>query len=111
MPEGGHRRTTTKTGNTTMKTIKKLAREFSAELVQDIGIENVRVAAKINAENPNAPWCASHDYCDANETMLRAFTKVMGREMAFADDPDNEADTDLVNAAWNEARRNGFYVA
>lgn len=99
-----------------MNETTKLAREFSAELVREIGIDKARAAAKLNDESPGAAWCASHDFCDANEVMLTAFKTVTGREFSLNFDetsPDfkqTERDNDLINAAWSEAKKNRFYV-
>ena len=52
----------------------------------------------------DSDFCASHDYCDANQSMLDAFEKVMGREYNY------EQDTDLVNDAWTLSKISNFYV-
>lgn len=45
--------------------------------------------------------CASHDYCDANVALDEAFIAVVGRPMEF----DSDADVDLWNMAWEDARK------
>lgn len=56
--------------------------------------------------------CASHDFCDANMTMLEAFEEVMKRAPGFLDGTDEkgnhsalgESDCALWNAAWDYAK-------
>ncbi len=50
--------------------------------------------------------CASHDYCDANMAMQEAFEGITGRELfpEEGDDAQQSADTDLINAAWTDAK-------
>lgn len=60
-------------------------------------------------------YCLSHDYCDANEVMAVAFRIVIGRDFSFAGDgpeseKQNEEDTMLFNAAWNEAKATNFLI-
>lgn len=57
--------------------------------------------------------CATHDFCDANMAMMEAFEAVMGREPVLGDDDDSmiaaqQADLDLMNAAWVIAKRDHF---
>lgn len=99
-----------------MNETTKLAREFSAELVREIGTDKVRAAVKLNDENRGAAWCATHDYCDANEVMLTAFKTVTGREFSLDFDETSpgfaqtEKDCGLTNDAWAEAKKNRFYI-
>lgn len=48
--------------------------------------------------------CATHDFCDANEVMAEAFTKTTGRAI----DLNSQRDTDLWNAAWDQAKAAEF---
>lgn len=47
--------------------------------------------------------CPSHYYLDANMVMAAAFKEVYGREVAFSDEPDADADVDAWNAGWTLA--------
>ena len=48
-------------------------------------------------------WFAD-DYCDANMAMFEAFTAVYYRDPDMTSQPD----LDLMNAAWDETKANGF---
>src|SRR5262245_4826220 len=48
---------------------------------------------------PTDLWCASHDYCDANEAMTLAWRLVLGRDP----DVNSTADHALWSAAWSAA--------
>lgn len=50
----------------------------------------------------DAGICHSHDYCDANEVMARAFAQVVGREF------DLESDIALWSSAWAYAMTHGL---
>lgn len=79
-----------------------LAKEFAARLRDEIGVEKFREAKRLNATPEyGAGICASHDFCDANMTMARAFYDVVGRDP----DMDSDADIDLWNRAWSIAKR------
>ena len=56
---------------------------------------------RVNVGNVGDSVCASHDFCDANEAMSKAFMSVTGREISG----DNEADCQLWNDAWSFAKR------
>lgn len=91
-----------------MTDIEKLAKAFADQLLADIGPDNFAAvrAANVTAE---AGVCASHDYCDANMTMLEAFTATFGRQPAMLentgeDDPHIDIDVGLWNGAWDHAK-------
>jgi hypothetical protein len=95
----------------TTETMHQLARVFSILLRYEIGEENLNTVNERNATEPYQHGaCATHDYCDSNQFMIDAFVAIFGREPAYADEPGNEQDTNITNAAWNEARKNKFYV-
>lgn len=48
--------------------------------------------------------CASHNYCDANMSMLAGFQAVVGRDPVLGDGPGSEEDMELMNAAWDFAK-------
>ena len=103
-----------------------LANEFSRQLKIELGDDRYAELVKAHiADHWTAgesgyiyqptSYCLSHDYCDANEVMAVAFRIVMERDMPFADDnpeseKQNEKDTILVNAAWNEAKATNFMI-
>lgn len=80
-----------------------LADAFRREI--KAAISDVERAA-INAMNKTPKYsngaCATHDFCNANVYMLRAFDAAFGRPYHL------ENDTDLTDAAWNAARKEGF---
>lgn len=57
-----------------------------------------------NAARGDKLSCATHDFCDANMVMFAAFTDVMKREPDVGD----QADADVINAAWDIAIARGF---
>jgi hypothetical protein len=50
--------------------------------------------------------CHTHDFGDANESMLQAFSEVHGREPHIS----NHDDMELINAAWAQAKLSDFDV-
>lgn len=98
------------------KQVKELAIAFSNELRKDISAENM---TEINRRNKTPEYvgaCATHDFIDANQSMLDVFKPVTGHEFVFynGDEPETEkqfdADSALWDAAWSLARRNDFDV-
>lgn len=88
---------------------RELAREFARQLRAEIGDERMTIVNMKNATVPYAGSCASHDYCDANVVMMRAYTNLTG--IAEADIRlDDEATVSLFNYAWDTARDNNFYM-
>jgi hypothetical protein len=92
------------------ETMHQLARTFSILLKHEIGGDNMSMVNVLNDTEPYVFACASHDYCDANQVMIDAFVGLFGREPAYADEPGNEQDTNITISAWNEARKNKFYI-
>lgn len=82
----------------------KLAVAFCAVLREWLGADRVAEVVALNDAELNPDVCHSLDFCDAHMTMLEAFEKVLGREPDVCDD----ADTDLFNAAWDEAKAARF---
>ena len=83
-----------------------LAEAFDAELRAEIGAESYAEVIRRNRTPEYDGACASHDFCDANETMDAAFMFVMGRS-TIPDDEEafiSEEDTDLWNLAWDAWR-------
>lgn len=82
----------------------KLARAFSAVLLEWLGPGRVAEAAALNDVELNPDVCHTHDFCDANEAMLVAFERALGREA----DVQSDDDTALWNAAWDRAKADRF---
>lgn len=75
-----------------------LAHAFAVTLREEIGIDACREVDCVNALRADNS-CASHDHCDANMTMLRAWRALYGRE---------PFDPVRADAAWSTAKRRGF---
>ena len=95
-----------------MEPTERIAREFSAGLLEQIGPQKLARAVEINRANRGEKWCASHNYCDANMVMLPTIAEVLGvTEDSFIDHvADDEALCDLWNTAWDMAKANDFYT-
>lgn len=52
---------------------KRIALHFSERLREEIGEEDIKEVVRRNGTEEYIGLCASHDYCDANMTMLDAF--------------------------------------
>lgn len=53
--------------------------------------------------------CATHDFCDANMAMAEAWMNLTGGEPDFGEGEDRDQEIcDVINAAWDKARRHGF---
>jgi len=61
---------------------------------------NFEEMRRLNAVESNPAICHSHDFCDANMSMLEAFQYVMDRTARLSD----QADIDMINAAWEHAK-------
>ena len=95
----------------TTETMHQLARAFSLLLMREIGVDNLTEVNRLNNTKAYQHGaCATHNYCDANQVMIDAFVAIFGREPAYADEPGNEQDTNITISAWDEARKNKFYV-
>ena len=90
---------------------------------EDMTREQVVEVDALNATEPDE-WkdkiCHSHDFCDANMSMLEAWGRVVntvdGEHLEDGDDGYIDMDCDkrdiavLVNRAWAMAKARGFYV-
>lgn len=94
----------------------ELAFRFSRLLLDDIGAANLATVIERNAANVNPSVCHSHDFCDANMTMLTAWqvTFSVGVENgpAFMTGDSEMADSDLErwNRAWAFAKGHKFFT-
>lgn len=84
----------------TLTPVVRLAILFDTALRAEIGDDKYRIVVRRNGENKNKPWCASHDFCDANMVMLPCWQKVTGQRGAVPDGNDDEGSR-LWNAAWD----------
>ena len=78
---------------------KQVAKRFAERLREEIGDENYREVLRRNATPEYDGCCASHDFCDANMTMLAAL-----EDCGIDDGADGP--TAIWNLAW-AAWRNG----
>jgi hypothetical protein len=83
----------------TVPTAAGLALVFDRRLRDDIGDENYAEVIRMNRTPEHERACASHDYCDANVTMMEAM-------MEFGITPDDDFGHALFNAAWDAWREN-----
>jgi len=96
--------------------VKELAIAFSKQLRKDISAEDMIEVNRRNKTPEYVGACATHDFIDPNQTMLDVFEPVTGHEFVFfnGDKPDTEkqfdADSSLMDAAWNLAKHNDFDV-
>lgn len=85
-------------------TTKALAQEFATILASWLG--PVAFKEMVARQDPESPFCASHDFCDANMAMQEAFTKLHARNS----DTNSTDDVGLINAAWFVARGANFFT-
>ena len=90
--------------------VARTAHTFAARLLAEIGPVNLQEVIQRNALPAYRGCCASHDFCDANMPMLAAFERATGRPL-LSEDGMADGDCDLVNAAWDMAKANAFFVA
>lgn len=84
-----------------------LAQVFGEKLLADIGEADLREAiARNEARGVDSMVCHTHDFCDANMSMLAAWQEFFGSEPDVSD----ESDSAIWNEAWSLAKANGFYL-
>lgn len=86
--------------------INKLADAFSVKLQEEIGADKVREAIWLNRREPCPDVCHSHDFCDANMVMSKAFLEVVGKDV-----PESDEESRAWNEAWDLAKSRGFCEA
>lgn len=89
-----------------MSKAEKIARAFSARVLKYIGPKKLALAVKRNATPEYEDCCATHDFCDANVFMDRAFRAVTGKSIRLQ----NDADRALWNKAWSLAQSRKFFL-
>ena len=83
----------------------KIAKSFSALLERDFTNDIKKEIIQRNIGN-HSSCCATHDYCDANEYMLEAFT-AWGFGHVF--DVDDDSLFNYWNSVWETAKYNKFW--
>lgn len=84
----------------TNEKIITIALEFNSLLRELLGPEKYSEVCRINRRETNPGICASHNYCDANVWMARAFKTVLGLQVK----PNNEKHAGIWNRAWDMAK-------
>jgi len=105
------------------KVVETLAREFSKEITEWLGVATMRKVILENESHKGTSYedcCATGNYCDSNMAMNEAFERVLGREFNFSyledgtETPEqlkkHEEDTDLWNSAWDMAKKNKYWI-
>lgn len=90
----------------------ELAAHFTAILKEWLSDYEWREMVQRQRREKDKNICHSHDFCDANEAMDRAFSEVYGRNAFFPSNVDDgicdeaqvEADCNLINEAWSLAK-------
>jgi hypothetical protein len=85
--------------------VRRLALEFARLVRRDLTADELREAVALNYTPIYDGCCATHDFVDANMTMLEAYANVAG---VSQDDVDLEAVADLWHDAWSDARLHEF---
>jgi hypothetical protein len=85
-------------------TTEQLAAEFTREVRAHLG-EQLDEVNRRNATKEYIGCCATHDYCDANELMLRAYATIV---QIPEDDIMLDETMELMNAAWDLAKKSRF---
>jgi hypothetical protein len=84
--------------------VQLLSNSFSTILRQELSVDEMEEVVKLNKTPDYTQACATHNFCDANESMIAAFIKVFNRDIDFSSDND----TATMDAAWNLSRENNF---
>lgn len=88
-----------------MPSADDVAAEFAAALLVSIGEDHLRTVIQRNEERADST-CASHDFCDANEVMLKAINQLGPWDV---DEVIHDARwTTLWDDAWNLAKTEKF---
>jgi hypothetical protein len=92
-----------------VKTIA-LAREFGSRVQEIATRSEFREILDRNKAETDEGVCHTHDFWDANETMLEAFRTVMQREPTFLADMNDETDCEIWRDAWAIAIAADFFA-
>lgn len=87
--------------------VRRLAVEFARQLGDDLTHNEFLEMRRLNATPEYAEGiCASHNYCDANQSMLDAFAETYGHEAEISMTPEGDYadDYQTMGVAWDYAR-------
>ena len=87
----------------TLPDVRDLAQMFAGEIQADMSASDLAAAVALNAAETDDLICHTHDFLDANMSMLNAMAL-----MGVVFDPDDDAEAQLVNEAWSLAKAAGF---
>lgn len=88
-----------------------VARQFAIEIKKDISPDEMRqVAARNKTPEYAGIICASHDFCDANMSMLAAFENLLQRSPLREEGGMSDEDTALWSEAWSIAKAADFWI-
>ena len=90
--------------------IEKLACEF-AKIIRESHTPETLVEIIERNRMYGRTTCATHDFEDANMSMLEAFNTAFGRDPAFIENPECENDQFMCDRAWDLAAINNFWAA
>jgi hypothetical protein len=83
----------------------RLAARFTELLQDELSPKQLREVRRTNRTPEYQDGsCASHNFCDANEPMAKAYRYATGQEF----EPGNEAAADLWSTAWDLAKADEF---
>jgi hypothetical protein len=85
--------------------IETLAHAFADEMRAELGDRWLRFLAQQATDDPPFHTCSSHDFCDANMIMARAYERVYSEPVDVGDD----LAVSRWNAAWNIAAGARFF--
>lgn len=85
---------------------ERLAKEFSAVITEWLDPKDLKRVNELNASTEYQDFCATHNYCDANMAMDKAWNKILRRPFSVSSD----SDTYMLNTAWAMAKLNKFKV-
>lgn len=86
--------------------IHLLSNEFSKVVNGHLSPAQLEKVKTINTSGQFPGCCATHDYCDANMLMAKAFENIFKREC----DLQNDDDMELFNRSWDRSKANNFKV-
>lgn len=87
------------------KTALRIAASFRRGLRSAIGAAKLAEADALNNAETDLRVCNTHEFCDPNEYMWRAFRRVMGRDMDIQSGTDCCLSMDAWEAFKAEGRR------
>lgn len=82
--------------------VMRLAHRFTAKLRDWLGDDKMMEVAVLNRKEKHPGICHSHDFCDANQAMVDAWSGLFPK---IDMDPGDEMHADLINAAWDMAKK------